>query len=91
MPYDISMCPGQDCPLKQDCYRFTAEVLGRQDFFAQAPYNFNNNCCEFFMSNRPTDTQIRLRAYKIWEKVGCPDGESAEHWRQAEIELTSNN
>ncbi|OKH28272.1 hypothetical protein NIES2101_43690 [Calothrix sp. HK-06] len=84
------MCSGQNCPIRQDCYRFTAKILGRQDFFGQVPYNFNINCCEFFMSNRPTDTQIRLRAYEIWEKMGNPDGKSTEHWFQAETELINN-
>lgn len=51
MSYDMTMCPGQNCPIKQNCSRFTDEILGRQDFFAEAPYNFITNyclnCCEF--------------------------------------------
>jgi len=30
---------------------------------------------------------IRLRAYEIWEKSGCPEGLDKEHWEQAEKEL----
>jgi hypothetical protein len=37
MPYDITLCPGQNCPIKQNCSRFTDEILGRQDFLAKLP------------------------------------------------------
>ena len=30
---------------------------------------------------------IRLRAYEIWERSGCPEGLDKEHWEQAEKEL----
>ncbi|WP_072295051.1 DUF2934 domain-containing protein [Paracoccus sp. SM22M-07] len=32
--------------------------------------------------------QIRQRAHQIWEAAGCPDGQDAEHWRQAEQQLS---
>ncbi|BAY11820.1 DUF2934 domain-containing protein [Calothrix sp. NIES-2098] len=88
MPYDIIMCPGQSCPIKHDCYRFTSEILGRQDFFGTDPYSFSTNSCEYFISNRPDEDSIRLKAYEIWQKSGYADGKSVEHWLQAERELT---
>jgi len=33
------------------------------------------------------ETQIRLRAYEIWQKSGQPDGRALEHWLQAEAEI----
>jgi hypothetical protein len=33
------------------------------------------------------DERLRARAHQIWEQKGRPDGEDAEHWRQAEAEL----
>jgi hypothetical protein len=30
---------------------------------------------------------IKLRAYEIWERSGCPEGLDKEHWEQAEKEL----
>jgi Protein of unknown function (DUF2934) len=87
MPYDVTMCLGQNCPIKQDCYRFTAKIRGRQNFFGEAPYNFATNSCEHFISNRPDDDKICLRAYEIWQQTGYPDGKSVEHWLQAENEL----
>lgn len=31
--------------------------------------------------------QIRQRAHQIWEANGCPEGQEAAHWQQAEEEL----
>ncbi|MGE3854832.1 MAG: DUF2934 domain-containing protein [Planctomycetota bacterium] len=36
----------------------------------------------------PTREQIAERAYHIYLENGCPDGQSVEHWLQAEKELT---
>lgn len=87
MPDDITRCIGTDCPIKQNCYRFTNKIFGRQDFFAKVPYDFITHSCNHFMSNRPDENTIRLRAYEIWQKMGYPDGKSLEHWLQAEKEL----
>lgn len=88
MPYDITLCPGQNCPIQNNCYRFTAEVLGRQDFFVEAPYSFNKNSCEYFIDNRPDENKIRMKAYEIWQRMGYPNGKAIEHWLQAEKELS---
>ncbi len=29
------------------------------------------------------ESQIRARAYELWELAGKPDGAEQEHWRQA--------
>lgn len=35
---DITKCPGKDCTLKEDCYRFTAPVNEyRQSYFVETP------------------------------------------------------
>jgi len=84
---DIIMCRGEKCPIKDDCYRFTAEVVWRQDFFGSIPYDFEADDCEHFWDNRPLEEEIRPLAYKIWLKAGCPKGHDLEHWVQAEAEL----
>ncbi len=33
------------------------------------------------------DQRIRRRAYEIWEALGRPDGDSDQHWLNAEREL----
>ncbi|MBU6297295.1 MAG: DUF2934 domain-containing protein [Alphaproteobacteria bacterium] len=35
----------------------------------------------------PSDEEIRVRSYLIWEREGCPEGKSAEHWLRAKAEL----
>jgi len=36
---DITMCTGRECPLKEHCYRYTAEPSEfRQSYFANPPY-----------------------------------------------------
>ena len=30
---------------------------------------------------------VRIRAYHIWEREGCPEGRQLEHWMRAEREL----
>lgn len=38
---------------------------------------------------KPTisDYDIRVRAYRIWERAGKPEGCAEEHWREALAEL----
>lgn len=35
----------------------------------------------------PTEGEIRLRAYRIWQWLGAPDGYENEIWVRAEREL----
>ncbi len=78
--YDMCMCGGKDCPLKNDCYRFTGEVLGRQDFFGSAPYDLITQSCEHFYEN---SQQIAKLAYIIWEKNGKLNGKDKIDWEKA--------
>ena len=32
----------------------------------------------------PTDEQIRIRAYELWEQAGKPDGRDQEFYHEAE-------
>ncbi|TAH31467.1 MAG: DUF2934 domain-containing protein [Cytophagales bacterium] len=84
MPYDITMCGGENCPLKNNCYRFTGEILARQDFFGSLPYNQKTNECEHFYDNKH---QIAEIAFVIWEKDGKPNGKDKIHWEEAKKEL----
>ena len=34
-----------------------------------------------------TRRRVELRAFRIWQEAGCPDGSSLAHWFQAELEL----
>jgi hypothetical protein len=35
----------------------------------------------------PTDEQIQVRAYELWERAGKPDGKNNEFWHLAERDL----
>jgi Protein of unknown function (DUF2934) len=37
----------------------------------------------------PTDEQIRIRAHRLWEQSGKPDGREEEFWHQAVRELSA--
>lgn len=36
---------------------------------------------------RPTEEQIRKRAFELWEQAGKPEGREDEFWHQAQREL----
>ena len=48
---DFAMCPGQDCPIRESCYRFTAEVEDQewQTYLAVAPYS--DGQCKLYWDN----------------------------------------
>ncbi|MGC9953084.1 MAG: DUF2934 domain-containing protein [Rhizomicrobium sp.] len=35
----------------------------------------------------PSEDEIRIRSYLIWERDGRPEGKSEEHWLRAKAEL----
>jgi hypothetical protein len=35
------------------------------------------------------EEQIRIRSHTIWEREGCPEGRSEEHWQRAVAELNA--
>ena len=46
---DISMCEGNGCPLKEECYRFTAPKNEHwQAVFVFVPYNEELKECDMF-------------------------------------------
>jgi hypothetical protein len=44
---DISMCMGNDCPLKESCYRYKAEPCDYQSYFMESPYK-NEKCDHYW-------------------------------------------
>jgi len=41
---DIAMCQGNECPLKETCYRYKAEPSKyRQSYLAESPF-YNRHC-----------------------------------------------
>jgi len=83
----VTTCYGSNihhsCPIQNDCYRFTQPTPGR-DSFGSLPFNFEANSCEFFVTNSPTDEQIRDAAYFTWLRLGQPEGSAETIWLQAQ-------
>ena len=38
-------------------------------------------------SDMISEDEIRLRSYLIWQREGCPEGRSLDHWLRAKAEL----
>ena len=47
---DISMCNGQDCPIKEYCYRYTAEPSEFWQTWGMFEFNKETGC-NYFMAN----------------------------------------
>jgi hypothetical protein len=61
---DITMCKGTDCPLKENCYRFTAianEYM--QSYFVKPP--IKDGKCEDFWDNLKKVNKIMNTEYKM--------------------------
>lgn len=48
---DISKCMGEDCSLKEKCYRYTADDGDWQSYLSYTPYEKSKNECELFWEN----------------------------------------
>lgn len=44
---DIAMCPGGDCPLRKDCWRFVVTPDRYQSYMPPA-YNYEEETCEYY-------------------------------------------
>lgn len=50
---DISMCPGDECFIKERCYRYTAEPNEyHQSFFVNAPLKEDGSCDYLMFKSR---------------------------------------
>ena len=46
---DITMCKGEDCPMKETCYRFTANANEfMQSYFMNAPIKEDKTCDHYW-------------------------------------------
>ena len=49
---DITMCEGTGCPVKDECYRFTASPSDYQSYFVDPP--IKDGKCEMYWGTRQT-------------------------------------
>ncbi|NJN72339.1 MAG: DUF2934 domain-containing protein [Limnothrix sp. RL_2_0] len=43
--------------------------------------------CEYFVSNLPSEALIRETAYYLWQRKGCPEGQTQANWDEAFLSL----
>ena len=49
---DISMCSGDNCPIRKKCYRHNAKPSEfRQSYFVDAPYDPEKKTCDYFWND----------------------------------------
>ena len=48
---DISKCPGDNCPYKEECYRYTVKADRFQSYSDFTQLLEKDKKCEYFMSN----------------------------------------
>ena len=51
---DITMCKGDSCPLKDNCYRYLANASEYQYYFVEAPYK-DKDCEYYWKIDKPKD------------------------------------
>ena len=51
---DITKCPGTNCPVKDDCYRFNAESGFHQSWFTKSPGELNEGkfSCDMYWGEK---------------------------------------
>jgi len=47
---DITMCSGEECPLKESCYRYTAKPSRYQSYFFEPP--IEDGECNYFWTDK---------------------------------------
>ena len=68
---DITMCLGNDCPIKETCYRFTAIPTPHWQSYSDFKYDEKLNVCEFFYHNGvgfKETAQKRIKMKKLKRK-----------------------
>ena len=61
---DISMCVGNDCPIKENCYRYKAKPCEYQSYFMEAPYK-DGDCFHYWkMEEISSNTTKKVKKVK---------------------------
>lgn len=45
---DITMCKGEECPLKETCYRYIATPTINQSYFVNPPFTKKGQCLYYW-------------------------------------------
>lgn len=60
---DYTKCNGDDCPLKNNCYRFTGTPSAHQSYFSEVPYDHKLKTCTEYWDNlifkKPREKKVK--------------------------------
>lgn len=63
---DITMCPGTECPINENCYRFRARPSGMmQSWFTNVPWNKETKSCDHYWPFVSKSEMKRLDIMKV--------------------------
>ena len=72
---DITLCKGNDCPLKETCYRYKAKPCEYQSYFMESPYK-DGDCSHYWeMSSKSSKKldkvkqEIDKKSSKVRQKL----------------------
>ncbi len=66
---DFCMCQGDDCPLKNQCYRYRAVPDLAQPYLSDLPYDFEKQVCKGFKDVVKTSAPIRQLNDDSWDVI----------------------
>jgi len=56
---DVTKCPGNGCPIREDCYRYTAPASEQQSWFTETPLQWRVGddewYCEYYLRKEAGD------------------------------------
>ena len=88
MKKNFLLCKGNNCPLREECYRYLIDVNKDSEFLGDIPYDKQNNYCAFFIRFPLLDENyIREKAYHLWIKSGCKENQDLANWYNAKKEI----
>tara|TARA_R110002167_G_scaffold82498_5_gene225108 strand:+ start:2917 stop:3159 length:243 start_codon:yes stop_codon:yes gene_type:complete len=74
---DLTMCPGDECPIKNKCYRYRAVQELAQPYFRDIPFNFEKHECQGFKDINETSASVRNIDDKSWDLIVASDREKS--------------
>jgi hypothetical protein len=63
--------------------------VSHQQRFADRGHGTHALAAQGLAMNEDYHQKVRQRAHGLWEQAGCPHGQDAEHWAQAEREIAA--
>jgi hypothetical protein len=66
---DFCMCPGDECPIKNQCHRYRAVRDLAQPYSTNIPFDFEKQECNGFRDINETSAPVRQIDDKSWDLI----------------------